>query len=96
MFYCQMEAFTEQNWNDKKLKNYKLEKFRFSIVDRNTVKFGEQGYLAGMELKIDYFSLRWLSANDDYSIMNIRGGNLSYAESTSKSSTLIAATCDRF
>ena len=95
VFYCQMEAFTKWNWNDRKLKNYILEKFRFSIVDRNTIKFGEQGYLAG-KMKIDYLVLNSLRANDDYSIMSIRGGNFSYVQSTSKSSVLIAATCDRF
>ena len=69
VFYCQMEAFTEWNWNERKLTNYKLEKFKFSIVDPNTVKFGSQGYFGGNVMKIDYFpeNQPWVSAISEYS-----------------------------
>ena len=96
VFFCQMEEFVQWNWNDRKLQKYVLEKFKFSIVNPNRVKFGGQGYLGSLEMEIDFVSQQWVSAQDDYSIMNIRDGKFSYAQSTSKASSLIAATCDRF
>ena len=93
-----MEAFTEWNWTDRKLKNYKLEKFKFSIVGLNTVKFGEQGYFVNSVMKIDHFSKNqpWVSARDEYSKINILHGNFTYAGVWIEDGALIAATCDRF
>lgn len=98
VFFCQMEEFTQWDVKERKLKNYKLEKFKFSIVDPDTVKFGNQGYLGGTILKIAHFSKGYpfLTASDTLSLMNIKDGNFTFVLSTSAVATLIAATCDRF
>ena len=98
VFFCQMEAFTQWKGTDRKLKNYKLEKFKFSIVDLNTVKFGRLGTFDDNEMKIDDFgySLQWVTASDEFSKMRIERSNFTFAGVWFEDAALIAATCDRF
>ena len=98
VFFCEMEVFSSWDLSERKLKNYKLDKFKFSIVDPNTVKFGEQGFFGEADMDIAYMAkmMPWLRAEDKYSKMNIKDGDFTFVMSTTTAANLIAATCDRF
>lgn len=98
VFFCQMQAHVAWQGTEDKLKYYKLEKFKFSIVDSNTVRFGAQGVFTDLTLKIGYFdrSLKMLEAEDTYAKMTLENDKFNYVSSISISAKLVAATCDRF
>ena len=96
VFFCKMEEFVEWVWDQKKLLHYKQEKFKFNISDRNTLQFGQGGFLNNVKLSISYLGTDILYAGGDYIKMTLDGGNLSYTTSSFDSPILIAATCDRF
>jgi len=97
VFFCQMEAFTEWNWKERNLKNYKLEKFKFSIVDAKTIKFGEGGYFQASDMSIDRIGSKVLKAvTSRNAVMSLHENKFTLASSYYLSGSVIAATCDRF
>ena len=45
VFFCDTIKSVGWRWNEEqKFINYKLEKFKFSIVDKKTIKFGNDGH----------------------------------------------------
>ena len=97
VFYCQMEEFVSWKWKDaERFKKFKLEKFRFTISDKNTIKFGQGGYLSDMVLNISYLDSDLLSAAEEKGTISLEGANFSYVNAFYAGAKLIAATCDRF
>ena len=98
VFFCQMEEFTQWDVKERKFNYYELEKFKFSIVDPDTIKFGNQGHLGGLILEIADFAKGYpfLTASTITSVMNIKDGNFTFIQASFEVATLIAATCDRF
>ncbi len=96
VFFCEMEAFLSWEWDEGKVVNYKPQKFKFTVSDETTLKFGREGYLQGVELKITWMSDNLLDATKDSSVMSLKDGKFNYVSSFYSSASMIAATCDRF
>ena len=97
VFFCQMEEFVSWEWKGGKgLVNYRLEKFKFTISDRNTLQFGQEGYLSNAKLNITHLGTDLLKADEKFKKMSLERGNFNYVASYFDNATLIAAICDRF
>ena len=96
VFYCVMDEFIEWNWDEKKFNKYKLEKFKFTITDKDTLQFGESGYLGGWVFDIVDFYMYHIYAETRYSELHIGPKNFVYSLISSNATNLILATCDRF
>lgn len=58
VFFCQMEEYVVWEWSDKKLEQFKKEKFKFTIADSEIIKFGEGGIMNNFEMRLVAFSGR--------------------------------------
>ena len=103
VFFCQTEAYTDWDWEEKKLKNYKLEKFKFSISDEDTIKFGSSGFLANEEFPITFIENKMLYAARTFEALghttytiSLDRNNFSFTKNDYVAPSLGAATCDRF
>ena len=95
MFFCETEVNVSWKWPTVELEHHILEKFKFSVVDPNVVKFGEQGMFADMTMEIDNLFLT-LKASGRWSKMTVEDGNFNWVASLKNAAYLVAATCDRF
>ena len=62
VFFCETIEDVEWVWDENRLKKYKLEKFKFSIVDQKTIKFGTGSSFENYEISIFDMFGRYLHA----------------------------------
>ena len=97
VFFCETLKHVGWVWADEKqFKNYKLERFKFSIVDSKTIKFGKDGSFKDYEMEITDMLARILEAKTDYSILVLNKNDFNYSSATGFGLGFKAATCDRF
>ena len=97
VFTCQMEAFVQWDWEKTELTGYQKEQFKFSITDKNTVKFDEASYFENLVLNISYIGYKILALNseDGNIVAKLKGDNFSIVAISYDASDFITAKCDR-
>lgn len=97
VFYCDTLKSVGWVWADEKqFKNYKLENFKFSVIDEKTIKFGKGGYFDDYEMEIeDMFGLT-LMARTSIGRLLLGGIQLTYSSADYNGGSFQTATCDRF
>ena len=97
VFFC--ETLKDVGWywgEDQKFKSFKPEKFKFSIVDEKTIKFGGSSSFKGFDMVITLMELDVLYAKANYSNLSLFGNNFGFSTSHSIWSRFKVANCDRF
>ena len=77
-------------------KTFKPEKFKFSIVDEKTIKFGSSSSFQDFEMEITFMAEDLLNATSDYSKLSLDINNFGFTTSHYIFSSLHVANCDRF
>ena len=97
VFFCETLKSVGWVWADEKqFKNYRPEKFKFSIVDEKTIKFGKGGVFNDYEMEIeDMFGLT-LMARTSIGRLLLGGIQLTYSSAHYDGGSFQTATCDRF
>ena len=97
VFYCDTIKSVGWVWKDERqFKNYRPEKFKFSIVNSKTIKFGSGGSFANYSMEIEYFYGKSLKSRSSIGTMRLEGSNFLYSSAHIAGGDLQAATCDRF
>ena len=97
VFYCDTIESVGWIWKDERqFKNYTLEKFKFSIVDRKTIKFGSGGSFENYSMDIEYFHGKSLKTRSSIAILRLEGSDFLYSSAHHAGGALQVATCDRF
>ena len=97
VFYCDTIKDVGWVWADKQqFKNYTPEKFKFSIVDEKTIKFGKGNSFNDYEMSIEYMIWPFLKAGTDYAKLTLHENEFGFVQSLSQANRLQVATCDRF
>ena len=97
VFFCETLKFVEWDWNDEpKFKNYRPERFKFSIIDEKTIKFGKGTSFNDYEMSIEYMIWPFLKAGTDYSKLTLHENEFGFVQALSQFTRLQVATCDRF
>ena len=98
VFFCQMEKSVQWVWDDEKqFRNYKPERFKFSIVDNKTIKFGSTSPFSGYEMEItDMHGNFWINAKSEFAQLIVWEEKFSFIEANGLAIGLSAAICDRF
>ena len=100
VLFCHMDDFLQWDPKDNQFHKRDLEKFKFTIVDEKTVKFGSASSIFSNR---EYFLERWWeSGNPSFraysysaSIVLTDRGKFNYVASGTNP-IMIMATCDRF
>ena len=97
VFYCDTIKSVGWVWKDEKqFKNYRPEKFKFSIVDLKTIKFGSGGSFADYSMGIEYMYGTTLKTKDDIATLRLEGSEFLFSSAHFFGGSFQAATCDRF
>ncbi len=97
VFFCETLKSVLWEWGGVRgFKNFKPEKFKFSIVDKKTIKFGSSSSFKDVEMEITFMAMESLNATSDYSKLNLDGNQFGFTTSHSLWSSLQVANCDRF
>ena len=97
VFFCETLKSVLWEWvGEGEFKNFKPEKFKFSIVDEKTIKFGSSSSFKDFEMEISSMALELLYAKGDYSNLVLDKNRFGFTTSHSLWSSLQVATCDRF
>ena len=97
VFYCEAVKSVGWRWNEEqKFIDYKSENFKFSIVDKKTIKFGNDVYFNNYEMTIDYIKMHTLTASTNIAILVLNNNHFNYTNAYVFGANLRAAKCDRF
>ena len=97
VFFCEMLANVDYSFSEKRLKNYVLEKFKFTISSEEKIIFGPSSNTFGnLTLFINGFNPKsHILANSSLEEMSVTpSGNFTYT--FHMASMLVTAQCDRF
>ena len=73
-----------------------VERFKFTIKDKKTIKFGSGGYFNNFEMQINEMITDLLEAASQERSIFVMGNDFFYTKNNGSNPTLINATCDRF
>jgi hypothetical protein len=97
VFFCETLKSVLWEWGGNQgFKNFKPEKFKFSIVDEKTIKFGSSSSFKDVEMEITSMALELLYAKGKYSNLVLNENRFGHTTSHSLWSSLQVASCDRF
>ena len=97
VFFCETKKSVGWVWADEKqLQSYNLERFKFSIVDSKTLKFGKDGSFNDYVMEITYMKGKILEAKTYYARLVLHKNNFNFSSSHGSGSSFQVATCDRF
>ena len=97
VFYCDTIKSVGWVWKDEQqFKNYRPEKFKFSIVNSKTIKFGSGGSFAGYTMRIEYMSGTSLKTKDGVATLSLEGSEFLFSSAHLFGGSFQAAICDRF
>lgn len=100
VFFCDTIKSVGWVWNDEKqFKNYRPEKFKFSIADEKTIKFGSGGSFDDFEMEIKgniNSGFPILRAQSSVSTFTLSGSKFIYTSALPQAGELTTAICDRF
>ena len=97
VIFFQMEESLDWVTETKKIKKFKLEKFKFSIQNEKTIKFGSSGSFSNFEMNIEFYhSPEIFRARTDNTVLMYNNGKFNFSSAFSDHAGLVAATCDKF
>jgi len=96
VFYCEMTMFLDYDSETKKIDHQFLDKFKFSIYNSDTIRFGEGSWFSRQEFQISVLAGDLFFARDKFGSISFYAGKFNYAGAFYSGSRLISAVCDRF
>ena len=96
VFFCEMLANVEYSFSEKRLKNYILEKFKFTISSEKAITFGQSSNtFKDLTLYIEMLSDDLLLAKSNLEDLSVhKNGEFTYTFNLGD--MMVAAQCDRF
>ena len=97
VFFCETLKSVGWVWEgEPQFQNYRPERFKFSIVDKFTIRFGSNGYFEDYEMPIDTRIGQLLKAKAPLANLLLYKNKLNYTTNSISETTVLVATCDRF